>query len=495
MTEHPVSLGGRIRELAQHDPDRVALRFFPVTGPRQDLDTAELDRRSDQVAALLAGLGVRAGQRVAIGLRNSPEHVVAALGAWKLGAGIVTMRWDVPAWERDRLLDVTEPAVIVSDHDEVTTSGIRIVDVARAAGLDPRPVEITTPTQAMAIPTGGSTGASKAVVLPVPGAMVPGTVFAPTYAMFGMAPIDRHLIMGPLYHGNPLMMVHGGLFEGQEILLMEKFDGPAFLGIIAEYRPQFMTLVPTMMRRLLDTPGIDAVDWSCFHAILHGTAPCPGWLKRRWIDLVGGELLWEIFASSELVGSIIVRGDEWLSRPGTVGRPAPGTELRILDDDLREVPTGEVGEIYMRLAGIEAPLFDYLGQDRPKVIEGGFVSVGDLGRVDAEGYVYSADRKGDLIITGGANVVPAEVEAALGEHPDIADVVVIGIPDDDWGHRVHALVEIERGRPQPSADDLRAFAKSRLTAYKVPKTFEFVDRMPRSEMFKIRRSALAAGRS
>ncbi|WJJ14453.1 AMP-binding protein (plasmid) [Prescottella equi] len=495
MTENPVSLGARIRELARTEPDRIALRFFPVNGPRQDFTTAELDRRSDQVATLLADHGVRAGERVAVGLRNSPEHVVASLGAWKLGAGIVTMRWDVPAWERDRLLEVTGPAVIVSDHDDVTTSGIHIVDVDRATQVDPRRIEIATPTQAMAIPTGGSTGASKAVVLPVPGAMVPGTVFAANYAMFDMAPVDRHLIMGPLYHGNPLLMLHSGLFDGQQILLMEKFDAPALIRIIAEHRPQFMTLVPTMMRRLLDTPGIDSVDWSCFHTILHGTAPCPGWLKRQWIDLVGGELLWETFASSELVGSIIVRGDEWLTRPGTIGRPAPGTELRILDDELREVPTGEVGEIYMRLAGVETPLFDYLGKDRPKVIVGGFVSVGDLGRIDEDGFVYSADRKGDLIITGGANVVPAEVEAALSEHLDIADVVVIGIPDDDWGHRVHALVEVERGRPRPGIDELKDFAKSRLTSYKVPKTFEFVDRMPRSEMFKIRRSALAADRS
>ncbi|MCD0485432.1 acyl--CoA ligase [Streptacidiphilus sp. ASG 303] len=495
MTDRPpVSLGARIRQLAREAPDTVALSFLPCGGPRQDLTYTDLDRRSDQVAALLRDHGVRAGQRVAIGLRNSPEHVAAALGAWKAGAGIVTMRWDVPQWERDRLLDATGPAVVLTDRTD-PAAPVPVIDIGDAAVLPAHPAEIVPPTRAMAIPTGGSTGSSKAVVLPVPGEIVPGTAFGGNYTLFGIEPVHRHVVMAPLYHGNPLMMLHCGLFDGQHILLMEKFDPALLLRVVREDRPQFMTLVPTMMRRLLDTPGIEQADWSCFRMVLHGTAPCPQWLKRRWIDLVGAERLWEIFASSELVGSIIVRGDEWLARPGTIGRPAPGTELRILDDRLREVPPGQVGEIYMRLTGVEKPLFDYLGQDRPKVIDGGFVSVGDLGRRDADGYVFSADRKDDLIITGGANVVPAEVESALGEHPAVADVVVIGVPDEEWGRRVHALVQLDPAQAAPDAAELIAFARQRLTAYKAPKTVEFVDRMPRSEMFKVRRSALAAERA
>ena len=405
MTAQPISLGARIRQLAEQHPGRIGLQFFPLAGGRRDLTYAELDRLSDQVASLLRAHGVRAGARVAIGLRNSPDHVAAALGAWKLGAGIVTMRWDVPAWERDRMLEVTTPAVVLSDHDE-PSAAVPFVDIARAWQHPAEQVDIQTPTHAMAIPTGGSTGASKAVVMPVPGELVPGATFAANYAAMGVDPVDSHIIVGPLYHGNPLMMLHLGLFDGQRMLLMEKFDGPALLAIVAEHRPQLITLVPTMMRRLLDAPGIEAVDWSCFRVILHGTAPCPQWLKRRWVELVGGELLWEIFGSSELVGTLIARGDEWLARPGTIGRPVPGTELRLLDENRREVPVGEIGEMFMRTGGLKAPAFSYLGQDRPNVIDGGFVSVGDLAWRDADGYLYSADRKGDLIITGGANVVP-----------------------------------------------------------------------------------------
>lgn len=495
MTQQAISLGARIRQLADEAPDRVALQFFPSAGPPRDFTYRDLDSWSDQVATLLEEHGVRAGQRVAIGLHNSPEHVVAALGAWKIGAGIVTMRWDVPTWERNRLIDVTHPALMLSDHDEAESNGVPVIAISHAKDTLARRVDIHVPVQPMAIPTGGSTGASKAVVLPVPGEIVPGTIFDGFLAMFGISPITSHIIMGPLYHSNPLIMMHCGLFDGQQMLLMEKFDSQQLVDIIAECRPQFMTLVPTMMRRLLDLPDIAEVDWSSFHMILHGTAPCPEWLKRRWIDLVGPTRLWETFASSELVGSLIIRGDEWLAHPGTIGRPAPGTELRILDEDLQEVAPGVVGEIYMRQAGLEKPLFDYLGKDRPKIVDGGFVSVGDLGRMDADGYVYSADRKGDLIISGGANVVPAEVEAALGEHPAVADVVVVGIRDEDWGQRVHAVVQLRKTEPAPSAEGLREFAKARLSSYKVPKTIEFLDELPRSDMGKIRRSALAAERS
>lgn len=491
----PISAGGRIRQRALATPDEVAVTFLPHDGGTVEVTCEELERRSNQVARLLDVNGVRPGDRVGLGIRNSPEHLVAALAAWKIGAGIVTMRWDVPAWERDRLLEVAGAHTVLGEYDDRSDAGAQIISIDRAGVLDGSEVEIVVPPiPPIAIPTGGSTGASKAVLLPTPTELAPGMAFAAFYATFGVEQVSSHIVMGPLYHANPLLMAHTALFDAQHLVLMERFNPQGLVDAIREHRPQFMTLAPTMMRRLLEVAGIEELDFSCFRMILHTTAPCPAWLKRRWIQLVGGELLWETFASSELVGSIIVRGDEWLEHPGTIGRPAPGTELRLLDDGLQEVAVGEVGEVYMRLEGVEAPLFDYLGPDAPKVIGGGFVSVGDLAYRDAEGYVYCADRRTDLIITGGANVVPAEVEAALGEHPEVDDVAVIGLPDEDWGHRVHAIVAPRNQERPPSAEQLREFAKSRLSAYKVPKSFELVDALPRSEMFKIRRSALVAER-
>lgn len=489
-----LSIGERVRQFAAEEPDRVLVVFLPAKGSPAELTASDLERRSNQVARLLRERGVQPGQRVGVGLRNSPEHLYAAIGAWKVGAGILTMRWDVPDWERDRLIAATKPTLLLSDRDATTSSGVPVVGIDHATELDDGEVALVDPVQPMAIPTGGSTGASKAVVLPVAARIVPGTAFGPNESLFRIPKVRRHIVMGPLYHSNPLLMVHAGLFDGQQILLMEKFDPAAFLEIVRDYRPDFVTLVPTMMKRLLDEPLVARIDWTCFSMVLHGTAPCPEWLKRRWIELVGPERLWEIFASSELVGSIIVRGDEWLEHPGTIGRPTPATELKILDDELNELPPREVGEIYMKLAGVDTPLFDYLGEDRPKVAPGGYVSVGDLGYVDEHGYVYSADRRKDLIISGGANIVPAEVEAAISEHPAVADVAVIGLADEDWGQRVHAFVAVRPGQ-EVDEEQLVAFVRQRLASYKAPKSIEFVREIPRSDMGKVRRSALAAGRS
>jgi bile acid-coenzyme A ligase len=428
-------------------------------------------------------------------LANSAAHVVAALAVWKAGAGVVTLRWDVPAWERDRLIDAVRPVSIIG-RDEASMGEVPVIAVTRADGSEPvEALDERVPERMIAIPSGGSTGASKAIVMPIPGALPPGSGFAAFYAMYDIPRVDRQLVLGPLYHGSPFVMLHGGLFDGQQIILTERFKPAQVPEAITRYRPQYTLLVPTMMKRLLDAPGIAEVDWSCFHMILHGTAPCPAWLKRRWIEMVGPTRLWETFASSELVGQTNVRGDEWLSRPGTVGRPSAATEMKILDEGGREVPPGTVGEIYLRVKGSDAPSFRYLGSDVPRMIEGGFVSVGDLGRLDADGYLYPADRSGDLIISGGANIVPAEVEAAISEHPDVVDVAVIGLPDEDLGQRAHAVVVVSDSECPPSAEVILAHARSLLSPYKVPRSVEFVESLPRTEMFKIRRSALVAERT
>lgn len=492
-----VSLGNRIRQLAEDDPDRVALTFLPAKGGARALSRRELDDAATQLAGRLIARGVTVGQRVAIALENSPEHVVAALAVWKAGGSVVTLRWDTPEWERERLVAATRPALILADSDGTTVGGTPVVSVhdRDQAVVPVVPPPDLVPEYAVAVPSGGSTGASKAIVMPFPGALVPGETSARNQALLGTEPITSQIVFAPLYHGNPFQMVHQSLFDELALVLMEKFDAAQLVQAIATYRPHFMTLAPTMMKRLLDLPEIGAVDWACFRAILHGTAACPPWLKHRFIDLVGAERLWEVFASTEQNGVLLVRGDDWLAHPGTVGRPAPGTELKILDEAQAEVPAGELGEIYMRLAGTTGPAYRYLGADRPKIAAGGFTSVGDLGHVDEDGWVFSSDRRTDLIITGGANVVPAEVEAALSEHPDVADVAVIGLPDVEWGKRVHALVVPVDPHAPPTTESLKSHARARLAAYKVPKTYELLEALPRSEAFKLRRSELVLERT
>ncbi len=493
-----VSLGRRITQLASERRGETALVFVPladVAGSHEvRVSWAELDRRSTQLAHRLLRAGAAAGEWVAVALRNSPEHVVAVHAIWKIGAGVLTLRWDVPAWERNRLLAVGATRLVITDSKEPFEGGVVAVPTE---GLDAEPTESlpdVVPERTIAIPSGGSTGASKAVVMPFPGALVPGQAMASNWTMFRVEPARSSIVFGPLYHGNPLVVTHACLLDGMRVVLHEKFRCPQVISSIARHRPEYITFAPTMMKRLLETEGIEEVDWSCFRIILHGTAPCPPWLKRRFIDLVGAQRLWEIFASSELVGSVIVRGDEWLERPGTVGRPTETTELRVLRENGEPCDPGEVGEIYMRVKGTTAPLFEYLGDERAKVTPDGFVSVGDLGSLDEDGYLFSADRRTDLIISGGANVVPAEVEAALSEHAQVADVAVVGLADEEWGQRVHALVVPRDASAPPSSDDLEQHCRARLARYKVPRSFEVVESLERSEMFKVQRSALAAER-
>jgi bile acid-coenzyme A ligase len=217
---------------------------------------------------------------------------------------------------------------------------------------------------------------------------------------------------------------------------------------------------------------------------------------HRWFDLVGPERFFMAYGMTEGLGLAALRGDEWLARPGSVGRGYRDTEIRIVDPSdpaRREVPAGELGEIYLRSPA--RGLYRYLGgAPLLPTTDDEFGTAGDIGRLDDDGYLYVVDRRVDLIVTGGANVYPAEVESALIEHPAIADVVVVGLSDPEWGRRVHAIVEPSDPAAPPSASEVIAFAKERVAAYKVPKTVEIVDRIPRSEATKVNRAALIEAR-
>src|SRR5919205_4395621 len=194
------------------------------------------------------------------------------------------------------------------------------------------------------------------------------------------------------------------------------------------------------MRRLAMLPDFAERDFSSFEAMHSSAAVCPIWLKQAWIDKLGAEQVYEVYGSAEGIGATIIRGDEWLEHRGSVGR-SPTCEIRILDEEGRTLPPGEVGEIYFRRLDGSTPTFSYVGAEPPKTTADGFASLGDLGWLDEDGYLYIADRRVDMIVSGGANVYPAEVEAALSEHPALADVAVIGVPDEEWGRRVHAVVQ------------------------------------------------------
>jgi bile acid-coenzyme A ligase len=247
------------------------------------------------------------------------------------------------------------------------------------------------------------------------------------------------------------------------------------------------------MQRIANLPGVRERDFSSLQGIASTAAPCPPWLKRAWFDLIGPEKIYELYSMTEGIGATAIRGDEWLDHPGSVGRNS-FSDIRILDADGNDQPTGQVGEIFLRLKGPSTPTHEYIGSPPAKSIPDGFTTVGDLGWLDEEGYLFLADRRVDLIITGGANVYPAEVEAVLSGHPGIGDVVVIGVPDAEWGKRVHAIVQPADPVNPPTAPDLDAYCRERLAAYKVPKTYEFAESFLRTDAGKVRRSALVAKR-
>jgi bile acid-coenzyme A ligase len=274
---------------------------------------------------------------------------------------------------------------------------------------------------------------------------------------------------------------------------MEKFDASRALEVIERHRITTFTATPTMLQRMADVPGIDDRDLSSLVWITQGAAPMPPSLVHRWAGLIGAEKIFMAYGMTEGIGITAVRGDDWMSHPGTVGKGMRGTEVRILDGDRHDLPPGQVGDIYLRSPSYGGSR--YLG-DEPalRCTDDGFQTGGDVGYLDDDGFLYLVDRRVDLIISGGANVFPAEVEAALIDHPEIADVVVIGLQDAEWGRRVHALVEARNPAMPPTTDEIIAYAKGRLAAYKVPKTVEFVAAIPRSEATKVNRGRLVDAR-
>jgi bile acid-coenzyme A ligase len=300
------------------------------------------------------------------------------------------------------------------------------------------------------------------------------------------------LVPAPLYHNNGFMHT-ANLLAGDRLLLLERFNAARLLDAIEHHGVTGFVATTIMLQRIAREPDAAERDLSSIEWVMHGAAPLPEWLARSWIGLVGPTHFFVCYGSSEGAGATFARGDEYLDHPGTVGKGAIGTELCILGDDGDELPTGEIGAIYMRQrSGL---MSEYVGDVAPiPVTADGFATVGDLGCVDADGYLYLADRRVDLIVTGGANVFPAEVESALSEHPGVSDVVVIGLPDEEWGRRVHAVVLPADLAHPVSPDELEAWCRARLSPYKVPKSIELVDAIPRSEAGKLNRAVLVAER-
>ena len=485
MPETPVPFSRRVRDLATAHPDTPALVLVRPDGTEELTTWRDLDRRTEQLARVLAERGVGNGDRVAIELINSTELVLLVFASWKIGAVPVPVRWDLPAWERDRLLEVVDGKLSVRPDDVPAL-------MADAGGQSDEPLPDVIGMATNGICSSGSTGTPKVIITDRPTAWVE-SMSAPFGANW--MPIERPqrmLGLAPLYHTNGFSCFTM-MLGGDTIVLLQKFDAELVVDLIERHRITTFTATPTMLQRIARVPGIEKRDLSSIEFILQGAAVLPPTVAQSWFDLIGPERVVMAYGMSEQLGLTCLRGDEWLTHPGSVGRGFRDTEVRIIGPDGSALGPGEIGEIYLRSPHTGA--YSYLGEAPllPRT-EDGFASAGDLGHIDEDGYLYIADRRVDLILSGGANVYPAEVESALADHPAIADVVVIGLPDPEWGQRVHAIIAPIDADAPPNDADVIAYAKQRLAAYKVPKSVEIVAEIPRTAATKVSRSALRADR-
>jgi long-chain acyl-CoA synthetase len=492
--------------LAQRDPSHLAL----VTPDGRELTAGALLARANRLTHGLRALGLGVGDVLAAVVPNGAPMIEAYLGATQAGMYLVPINHHLTA---------SEIAYILQDSGaKAFLAGERFADACRAAadeagipararlgvGSVPgfRDYEAFLAEQPDALPedrtagavmnyTSGTTGRPKGVrrpLAPVDPDLL-GSFFAMFLGMFGIQPHadNVHLCGSPLYHTAPLMFTGCSLHLGHTIVLMDKWTPEGQLELTQKYRVTTSHMVPTQFHRLLALP--DDVkrkyDLSSLRHMIHAAAPCPVDVKRGMLAW-WGPVIYEYYAASE-GGGTLVTPQEWLERPGTVGKAWPGSDIRIYDDAGTVLGPGQIGTVYMALGGSQD--FEYHG-DKQKTQANrrdGYFTVGDVGELDADGYLFLRDRKIDMIISGGANIYPAEIESVLLTCPKVGDVAVFGIPDDDWGEQVKAVIEPAAGvEAGPAlADDIMAFCRDKLAKYKWPRSIDFVDALPRDPNGKL----------
>jgi bile acid-coenzyme A ligase len=478
------SYGAVLGSLARRAPGRTAL----VCGD-DVLSFAALEAKANRMARAFAERGVAAGGLVSLSLPNSAALVIGCFAAWKLGAVPNPLSHRLPAAERDRILERAAPALTVGCGGPGAATPALAADFEPASTLSDAPLPDATPPHERALASGGSTGAPKLILPAQPGTYDdanPSRLFTARRAM---------LVPGPLHHAAPFSACFQALLGGATAVLMPRFDASACLALVERHRVDRMTVVPTMMLRIWRLPETErlARDLSCLEFVMTGGAPCPAWLMRAFIDWLGPDVMHEAFGPSERIGGTFITGREWLSHPGSVGRPLPGTRLEIRDPETgAPLAPGQLGEIFTLPPGGPGSTYRYLGARGQRAADG-YESVGDMGWLDGDGYLYLGDRRTDMILVSGRNVYPAEIEGALEEHPSVCSACVIGLPDEDGGQSIHALVELAPGWPL-DVEALREHLAERVAAYKLPKSFERVTEPLRDEAGKVRRFRLRADR-
>lgn len=485
---------------ARVQPDAPA-----VISAQGNLTFGELNARANQLIRALRARGVKAGDSVALICSNRPEFVETVFATQRGGLRLTPVNWHFTPDETGYILrDCGAVAVVLDGRFASNVDGaLDGVDLRAAFVIDGTAPGFENYEQALAaeptadiedprpgttmLYTSGTTGRPKGVHRP--NGTPASTAFDLTDYVAGQ---DLNLTTGPLYHSAPLAFsLNLPMARGAGVVLMDKWDAEETLRLIEQHRITHTHLVPTMFHRMISLPQEvkDRYDVSSLRNVWHGAAPCPVPVKQAFMDWLG-PIAWEYYAATEGMGTV-VGPHEWLARPGTVGHPEPG-HIRILDESGAECPTGVPGTIYMRAPDVGR--FEYYG-DKDKTsssYKGDYFTLGDVGYLDEDGWLFLTDRSVDLIISGGVNVYPAEVEAVLITHPSVGDIGVIGVPDPEWGESVKAVVELQPGyEPSPAlAEELQTWARERLAHFKCPRTVDFVEGLPRTPSGKLSKRTL-----
>ncbi|UCE86997.1 MAG: AMP-binding protein [Deltaproteobacteria bacterium] len=495
---------------ARRTPERAALIEDPPNGPTTVWSFAELDRQTNRLANTLSALGVQPGQKVIWCGMNSPGVVWMMHAARKIGAVAVPLNYRLSPEEAAYIVDDSDAVLVYADADYVDLfAGIRaeipkvkhvlifggapgpdmlavdaLLDRASDAGprTDPSGAAVNT-----MIYTSGTTGHPKGAVR---AALGDPELLRQLVARIGYVPEDVYLTTGPLYHSGPggFMMIAQTL--GNTVVVQRKFDAVDWLRLVEQHRVTTTFSAPTPIRMVCDLPAETKArfDRSSMRRMIGNAAPWSFALKKAYLADFPEDSLWEVYGSTELGVNNVLAPEDQLRKPGSCGQAAPGVELRLIDEKGQEISEPNVpGELFVRSKAAFSSYYK-AHEKFEKSRRGDFLTVGDIAYFDDEGYYYICDRKNDMIISGGMNIYPAEIESALDHHPDVADVAVIGIPSEPWGESVHAVV-VRRGNGL-TEDALLAFAREHLAGYKIPRSISWSDEIPRNASGKILKKVL-----
>jgi long-chain acyl-CoA synthetase len=478
---------------------------------------AELTERASRIAGGLSRLGVKQGDSVSILMRNDIAFLEAAYAVAQLGAYGVPVNWHFKPEEITYVIKDSGSNILIAHADmlhqlrEAIPQGIVSLSVPTppeiVANYKVDPARLGTPDGAIdleswlteqapydgpALPqphnmiyTSGTTGHPKGVRRFAPTPEQAASADQMRARVYGLKPGARALLPGPLYHSAPNAFALRAGRLGGALVLMPRFDPEEFLRVVQDEKIDTIFMVPTMFIRLMKLPEDvrKKYDMSSLRHIIHAAAPCPADVKTAMIDW-WGPVIYEFYGSTESGAVTFANSEDALKKPGTVGKIAPGAELRFLGDDGEILPQGEIGEIYSRISGNPDFTYHNKPEKRAEIDRDGFITSGDVGYLDADGYVFICDRKRDMVISGGVNIYPAEIEAALHAVPGVHDCAVFGIPDEEFGESLMAVIE-----PQPGVvldlATVRADLKKALADYKVPKQMEIQSNLPREDSGKI----------